>query len=398
MNARYLFVCVALLVSSTVSASSQPVLKQLVARAEETQTSVLVVLRDGKRVAEYPSRGVPTRLMDLRSATKSVVALAVGLLFADGRLDSLNVPIYRFFPEWNQGRKRSVTVRMLLNQTSGLTDEQGSPEDVASIPDVLRFALAAELTNPPGEQFSPSDAAANLLMALIGKASGSAPDEYIARDLFAPLGIQDVSWQQDSAGNPLGMTGLALRADDAAKLGQLVLDAGQWNGQQIIPESYISEMLNPQLSKNVEVGFFWTRTPAWIRLRVDEASLDLIRKLGVNESTVAKLAAFKSHSFTSTELLVASLHKVLSEAEFASLYESAQAHSIRMGTIFHLELGPTAAFTAGGEGEYIVIVPAARLVAVRLAEANADANDQYEDFVERVLDVAKSWDRSLKPR
>jgi CubicO group peptidase (beta-lactamase class C family) len=376
------------------ASASESALKQLIEHAKDSDSAVVLVMRNQKLLAEYHDQGAPTRKVDLRSATSSVVALASGLLLRDGRVESLDMPVCRFYPEWNQGRKRLITIRMLLSQTAGL---QESDEEGASSPDVVRLALAAELQSNPGEKFSASAHAVNLLMGIIGKATGIAADEYIARELFAPLGIHEVSWQRDRAGNPLGMTGLAMNAEDAAKLGQLVLDAGRWNDRQIVPASFIEEMLNSQSSKSAEYGLLWARAPAWIRLSVDETSLDLIRSLSVHDSIVAQVSTMTGRSFTSSEALVAALHKVLSDAQFDALYESAQAQSVRMGTIFHLELGPVAAFSANGEGgEFIVVVPAARLIAVRVADSQ-DGHGEYDDFVGQVLDVAQSWNSSLKP-
>ncbi len=388
--AKLIFACIALFAAGVASASSRAEVKKLIARGEQTHSAAVLLLRDGKQVGEYRDRDVGSQSIDLQSATQSLVALGIGALLREGQLESLDTPVYRFYPEWNQGRKRLVTVRMLLNQTSGLHDDASV---TATPPDVVRYALAAELTSDPGETFSQSDAAVDLLMGIIGKAADIPADEYIERELFARLGFQAASWQHDAAGNAPGSTGLTLSADDAAKIGQLVLDKGKWIDRQIVPESFIDEMLNPQTNQSVEYGLLWMRTPAWIRLSVDAASIELIRKLALQPDVVAKMSRLEGKSFDSSESLVAALHHVLSDDEFETFYATAQEHSIRMGTIFHLELGPMTAFSASGAGNFIVVVPQTRLVAVRLV---TQPNDEYDDFVERVLDVAKSWDRSLK--
>src|SRR3954469_11375029 len=129
------FALLCLTLSCPVPATaSDASVKRLVARAQETNSAAMLLMQDGERVTEYTDAESAARTIDLRSATKSIVALGIGLLLRDGRLDSLDTPLHQFFPEWNQGRKRLVTIRMLLNQTSGLQDEQGSPDP--SIPDV----------------------------------------------------------------------------------------------------------------------------------------------------------------------------------------------------------------------------------------------------------------------
>jgi CubicO group peptidase (beta-lactamase class C family) len=377
--------CGAALLFAAAAAAADESLRHFVARAQHAQSVAIVLIHDGKHVAEYHAESGGSELIDLRGATQSVVALGVGLLLRDGFIESLDAPVHRFFPEWNQGRKQFITLRMLLNQTAGLPNAPSSEP-----PDTVRFALAAELQGDPGSTFLQTNLAANLLLAVIAKASNKPADEYFANELFAPLGIHGVTWQKDAMGNVLGASGLAMTVQDAAAVGELVLQAGRWNDQQIIPETYINELLNPQVSKSVEYGLLWTRTPAWIRLSVDDSSLDLLRQLHVPESDITKIATLKGHAFDSSESLVAKLREVLSDEQFEELYRAAQARAVRMGTIFHLELGPMAAFSASGEGQFIVVVPSAKVVAVRQTLA---ADDQYDDFVERVLDVSKRWSR-----
>jgi CubicO group peptidase (beta-lactamase class C family) len=385
---------VSVLCANTAGASERgTALKQLIERGKATESAALIVERDGKRLIDLRSDPAQTARLDLRSATKSVVALAAGLLLQDGLLESLNTPVYRFYPEWNQGRKKLVTVRMLLNQTSGLQDEGDSVQDITAPADVVRFALAAELHSEPGEKFAPSDHGANLLAGIIGKAAGTGAFEYIDRELFIAIGIADAQWRTDQSGNLLGTTGLTLAAEDAVKLSRLLLENGRWNDRQIIPESFVTYMLNPPDSKSVEHGLYWTRTPAWIRMQVDQPSLDLLRKLEMPESMISKISALQGRAFDSSEALVSTLHKILSDTEFNELVQTAQARSVRMGTIFNLQLGPATAFSASGEGQYIVVIPSAKLLAVR----QTLAPDDYEEFVDEVLDVAKVVTRRLRP-
>jgi CubicO group peptidase (beta-lactamase class C family) len=391
IDLRSIRVLTAMLFISANANAAEGAVKHFVARARETHSASMLLLRDEKVAAQYRDAGATTSQIELRSASKSVVALGIGSLLHDGLLESPDTPVFRFFPEWDQGRKKLVTIRMLLNETSGLPEPGDARNSLP--PDVVRFALASELASNPGEKFSPSSDAVDLLLGIIAQASGKAADEYIAERLFAPLGISDVAWQKDSAGNCLG-SGLLMAAQDAAKLGQLVLDNGMWGRDQLIPEAFINEMINPTVSKNVEYGLLWTRTPAWIRLSVDDSSFDLLHNLNVPDRVLAKLSKLRGHTFNSSESLVSALHSTLGDSEFDVLYNAAQARSIRMGSIFHLELGPMAAFSASGDGQYIVVVPAAKVVAVR---QSLMPDDQYDDFVERVLDVAKSWASSLKP-
>lgn len=390
MNVRAFFGTVALLLCLQVHASTSTEIKQIIARAKETHSAGVVLWRDGRTLAEYrEGTAVPT---DLGSATKSITALGIGLLLRDGKLESLDVPVHRFYPEWKQGRKQLITIRMLLNQTSGLQEEADASTAVLPAPDAVRLALAAELEHDPGEVFFAGNKAVNLLMGIIARASAMPPDEYLQRELFAPLGITNVQWMRDSAGNVLATTGLAVKLDDAAKLGRLVLASGSWGGTQIVPEGFIREMLDPSVSKTTEAGLLWWRTPAWIRLSVDQASVSLLRGLGIAEDTLEKITTLQGKTFSTSQDLVTALQAVLTQSEFAAMYEQSQQRAVRMGTIFHLEVGPVAAYSANGEfGQYIIVIPAAKLVAVRLGSAgHAEEDDAYDDFIDRVLALAKS--------
>ena len=95
------------------------------------------------------------------SATKSVVALAIVLLLDEGKLASLDEPVSNIFAEWKQGRKRDITVRMLLDHTSGLQNVANAGEELEAAPDLVKLALAAELSSDPGTTFSYNTKATN---------------------------------------------------------------------------------------------------------------------------------------------------------------------------------------------------------------------------------------------
>ena len=368
------------------------VLRQLGERAQQTHTSSMVVLRDGKVVAEYYASGTDPGPIELMSATKSVVALGAGLLMRDGKVPSLDVPVHQFYPEWKQGRKELITLRMLLSHTSGLQDEQ-TTERIYAAPDFVQFALAADLAAEPGERVFYSNKATNLLPSLIGRAAGVPAKRYFDEQLFAPLGIGAVAWDTDTVGNLQGMAGLKLSARDAAKIGQLIVQEGRWNEQQVVPADYILEMLNPSDSKAEEFGLLWFRQPSWIHLRADRESFELLRALQVDPLLIGKLEKLEGRSFDRPETFVDALASVLDRGELAALYEQLHAQGRGPYVAFHLEIGPIAAYRAEGYlGQYIVIVPQANIVGVRLIE-DSDAyrdEDAYEDFPELILDYAKA--------
>src|SRR6185295_2307454 len=166
---------------------------------------------DGKVVAEWYV-GTPQGPIEAMSATKSVVGLVIGRLVDTGKLASLDQPVCELYPEWRQGNKQKITIRHLLDHTSGLQNEPNTGIEIYPSPDFIKLALAAELSEEPGTVFRYNNKAVNLLAAIVKIASGKTLDQYARDELFAPMGITDVHWDTDPAGTPQVMAGLQIRA------------------------------------------------------------------------------------------------------------------------------------------------------------------------------------------
>ena len=130
---------------------------------------------------------------------------------------------------------------------------EGSQE-VESSPDVVQLALAAELTDEPGTHFYYNNKAVNLLAGIVQKASGKKMDALLRSDVFGPLGITDFVWVRDSAGNPFSYARLEILPEDMAKLGQLALDRGRWQGKQLIAPEWFDAIMRVRLS-SLALGF-----------------------------------------------------------------------------------------------------------------------------------------------
>ena len=224
--------------------------------AQERGTDALFVTVGGEAIVDWSRDRRPIELM---SALKSVVAIAVGSLLQDGKLKSLDEPVHTFFPEWNQGRKKLITVRHLLNHTSGLQNVPNAGVEIYPSRDAIALALAAELTSDPGTEFSYNNKAVNLLAGVIERAACLRMDLYIGQKLFAPLGITDYQWHFDRSGQPHAMAGLRLHAADAAKFGQVVLSRGVFESKRIVTEEFVEEMLAPGQTMHPASGLLWWR-------------------------------------------------------------------------------------------------------------------------------------------
>ena len=116
---------------------------------------------------------------------------------------------------------------------------QPTPEEVYASPNLVRQALAADLAYPPGSHFFYDNKAVNLLAGIVEKASGRKLDEYVRDELFAPLGIARFAWMRDPSGNPHVLAGLQLDARDLARVGQLMLDQGLYDGKRLLAAAFV---------------------------------------------------------------------------------------------------------------------------------------------------------------
>lgn len=354
-------------------------LDALLRAAEKSHSDAVVVVRDGKLVGEwyFGKRAHPIEAM---SATKSVVDLAVGRLVDAGRIASLDEPVHAFFPEWNQGKKKLVTVRQLLSQTSCLQNEPNTGVEIYPSPDFVKLALAAELVCDPGTSWAYNNKAVNLLAGVVKAASGKRLDEVLRDEVFAPLGITDFHWTLDKAGNPHAMSGLQIRPLDFAKLGQLMLDGGTWHGRRVLSRAWVAESLRPSQPYFGGYGLLWWLDAQWTRVVVDERALS---EAGVPPEARKVVLAANGEKLGRSEL----------RAEMQPIRGALAPYREALAKVgrppVRLEPGPIQAFHAEGYlGQYLVVVPEHRLVAVRMYEGSggdkldeADGFPAFEDLV-----------------
>lgn len=214
--------------------------------------SVLVARHGRLAVEEYFNGWSAEQPHTMQSVTKSVVSLLVGLAASAGRL-SIDDPVTRFFPNYEpianlDDRKRAMTVRDLLTMRTGLdwmeNPYAGSPlqrlNDCRC--DWLRFILDWPMREPPGARWEYVSGGTILLGGIVGVATGSRLDQFASSQLFGPIGASGASWYQGLPdGLPHGGGGLSLRPRDAAKLGQLVLDQGRWQGRPVVDGRWIQQ-------------------------------------------------------------------------------------------------------------------------------------------------------------
>jgi CubicO group peptidase (beta-lactamase class C family) len=350
-------------------------LERLRKRAEETDSDALVVIKDGKLVVEW-TFGKPEGPIEAMSATKSVVSLAVGRLIDDGKIASLDQPVHEFYPEWRPGRKRRITIRHLLNHTSGVHVDPSSTE-FSDSGDGVKLALAAEISDDPGTKFVYNNKAVNLLAGIVEKAAGMPLDRYVGETIFKPMGITEFSWLHDGAGNPQGMAGLQIRARDFAKVGQMMLDKGVWRGRRIVSERWVELSTTAAQSLEPTCGLLW-----WLALgdllTVDDAYIEAIKAYGATDATLEALRTVKGRPLEPMQFAAEVGGTLRKDAAIRpKLDEIQQLNRQGKGPMPKRTPGrPIAFYAAGYLGQVLVVYPQARLVAVRQFRSPGDANRQ----------------------
>ncbi|WP_310395675.1 serine hydrolase [Hymenobacter sp.] len=362
-------------------------LAALVQAAEASHSDALVVLKDGQLVGEWYF-GHPIGPIEAMSDTKSVLSLAVGSLVREGKIASVDEPVSSFYPEWKQGRKRTITIRQLLNHTSGLQNELNAGAEIYPSPDFVQLALAAELTDEPGKRFAYNNKALNLLTGVVQKASGKRLDSYLRDGLFKQMGITDFSWTLDPAGNPHGMSGLQIRPADLAKLGQLMLQEGRWNDQQLLSPEWVAASVRADPAVSPTYGYLWWLIPESITYVIDDAQISKLAAAGVDVGFVNRARQIRG-SYIGRE----SYNTALKQA-FGNNWQQ-----VIQQALGQVDLGLSAkhysqkiiGYLADGYlGQYLVVYPQYGLVAVRMVRNSPSYNaatDGFADFETRVLQL-----------
>lgn len=212
---------------------------------------------------------------DVRSVTKSVVGLLYGIALAEGIVPALDSPVVAAFPEYpdlvEDAARQRIRVADVLAMTMGLdwnedlpySDPRNSEIAMERSADRYRFVLERPVVAEPGTVWRYSGGATALLGRLISQGTGQSLDAFARSRLFSPLGIDDVEWVPGRNGEPAAASGLRLRAPDLARVGQLLLQRGQWEGRSIVPAEWVAASLLPRVNafEGVKYGYHWYVAP-----------------------------------------------------------------------------------------------------------------------------------------
>jgi CubicO group peptidase (beta-lactamase class C family) len=351
-------------------------------RAEEANSDALVILHNDRLVGDWRF-SKPAQPIEAMSATKSVVGVAIGRLVTTGRL-RLEDPVARFYPEWRGTPKERITVRHLLDHTSGLQASANTDEIYLSR-DIVRLALDAPLASEPGTAFFYNNKAVNLLPGIVEKVTGRKIDEFMRDEVFAPLGIKRFSWLRDPAGNPHAEAGLKIDALDFAKIGQLMLREGDFNGQRILSPEWVRESV--RMGDGVRrSGLLWWPLRGAGAVEITDATLDAWRKGGAEPDFIAKMEAIRGRKVSGEAGLLALLDEVFGANKGLQAYRKNVMERKLPGV--GIAAAPVIGYYAEGYlGQYMAVLPASRLVVVRMISEGSFKSDAdgFGDFMDAVL-------------
>ena len=239
----------------TASASSQHIDSAALANAFAQASSTLglrtlLVARNGYLIAEYYHPPVTVdSLSDVRSVTKSITSMLIGIAIARGELPGVSVRLDQLIPPkiaTMRSDEATITVDNLLTMTGGWQWNEWTANDYnlwASAPDQITYLLGRPLANAPGTTFTYNSAAVHLLGVGLSVATGESEQQYALAHLLGPLGVSAIAWETDDRGYNNAAAGIQLRTRDLAKIGQLVLQNGRTATEQIVPAAWLNQSL-----------------------------------------------------------------------------------------------------------------------------------------------------------
>lgn len=241
---------------ATSNKAYQPLRNYLDTNLSRSLTAAFLVLKNDSVIYERYFDGFTRQsLFPSFSVAKSFVGTLVAIAWDEGKIKSLQEPITNYLPELYKRDKNfsKITIQHLLDMKSGLHFNEGSyglKDDAIKLgfrPNLLKHALKIKIEKAPGGQFNYQSINTELLALIVERATGQKLAAYLQQKIWQPLGAEhNATWNVDSKKHQqeIAFAGLNATARDFAKLGELYLHNGQWQGQQLVDASWIKTVNN----------------------------------------------------------------------------------------------------------------------------------------------------------
>jgi len=226
----------------------------------------LIIQQNGEVISERYFKGrSPNRAFNIKSASKSIIALLIGIAIEEGFIPSVDEPISSYFPEYFKQnpnpKKENISLKNLLSMQAGLRSTSSGNYGAWVISDNwVDFALDQEFVADIDGRMVYSTGTSHLLSVIITKASGMSTKAFADEFLFAPLNIRVGGWDRDPQGYYMGGNNMALKPSDLLKIGQMLLDDGVWENQQIVSKKWIVDSFQTYTYSNYNpygYGYQW---------------------------------------------------------------------------------------------------------------------------------------------
>ena len=372
-------------------APTSAALDKLFADAEAQHSNAVFVYQNEQSVRTAFFKAKDQRIY-LYSVTKVFAGLAIGIAYDKGLIPSIDEPVSTWFPEMaNDPLKSKIKLRHLLQHSSGILTTQGS-QDIYPQHDFVKFALESPVVSTPGEEVKYNNRAVNIESGIIRKATGRSMEEWLAENLFKPLGITDYKFRHDDAGNTWAMDGLELKVSDMVKIACVLADDGKWQGRQIVSERWLAVATQASLismgtdANPYGLGLF-VHDPPDARLTIPVATVDALEKAGLSQAIVVKLRTVEGREFKGGIKFGQAMKQQFSATELEAISVVAGREMI---PVYRNLNGRFMVGHEGEIGEYIVVLPAYHIAVARtIDEKRGRAGDfEFHSLLQRVYDLA----------
>jgi CubicO group peptidase (beta-lactamase class C family) len=212
----------------------------------------LIIRNDSLLYQYYDESRTDASIVTSFSVAKAFISALVGIAISEGKIPGTNTSIVSYFPELTNQGFEQVTIDHLLDHTSGIHYKEIKNHVGGNLEFYWGKDLSRDIFNihpvfRPGEHFEYSNINTQLLAMILERATGMTVSKYLQEKIWEPIGMESpATWSLSNSG-PDGIEKafccLNARATDFAKFGRLYLNHGNWNGKQIIPESWIEQSL-----------------------------------------------------------------------------------------------------------------------------------------------------------
>jgi CubicO group peptidase (beta-lactamase class C family) len=259
---------VALIAAAAVLGASpqQPLSSARDAAAALPRLHSLLVSHRGQLTLEYYAKGhSATRLANIKSASKSIIAALVGIAIERKLIPGLNEPIVRWFPELRKDpdrRKQAITIEHLLTMRSGLDSTSGSEYGRwVTSGNWVRYAIDRPMVSDPGTSMEYSTGTSHILSAILTKATKRSTHQFAAETLAKPIGVTLARWTRDPQGIYFGGNEMLMTPRQMIRLGELYLNHGRAGPQQVVPAEWVEQSCTPRTRSrwdaDREYGYGW---------------------------------------------------------------------------------------------------------------------------------------------